>query len=42
MRLDKLLTELGTGSRSEVKKIYPIRACHGQRGSCKETGTESG
>ena len=41
MRLDKLLTELGTGSRSEVKK-YPIRACHGKRGSCKETGTESG
>ena len=38
MRLDKLLTELGTGS----KKIYPIRACHGKRGSCKETGTESG
>ena len=42
MRLDKLLTELGTRKQKRSKKIYPIRACHGQRGSCKETGTESG
>lgn len=42
MRLDKLLTELGTGSRSEVKKYIRSGLVTVNGGSCKETGTESG
>lgn len=40
LRLDKYLTELGAGTRSEVKKQIKAGLAHRERSGCKKAGTK--